>query len=471
MLGSSAANGDGRKVRVKSICCLGAGYVGGPTMAIIASKCPGTKVTITDINEERIRDWNNGEIPIHEPGLKEIVIECLNKNLFFSTNVSKGIEEADMIFISVNTPTKTYGIGKDYGSDLTMVESASRMIGKYSKGNKIVVEKSTVPCGTSAMILKTIKSTCPLQELHFEILNNPEFLAEGSAMKDLEFPNRVLIGGNNSAQGKEAQELLAEVYESWVPREKILLMSTSSSELSKLAANAMLAQRISSINALSALSSSIDGDIRMVSKAIGMDKRIGNQFLNPSIGFGGSCFKKDILNLVYISQYYGLKEVSQYWMAVLDINEYQKKRFINMIFSFIGGTMKDKKMALLGYAFKNGTGDTRETPSRDIIAGLYDEMATIHIFDPVVSKNQIAKEMMIDNMSKRTIIYDDVNECCSDCQAIIICTDWIMFDDLEFVNIYKEMCKPAYIFDGRLMFDDDRKRELEEIGFNYHTIG
>lgn len=469
MLGSSF--GDEGKILVKNICCLGAGYVGGPTMAIIASKCPQIKVTIVDINEEKIKQWNTGDIPIHEPQLKELVIDRLNKNLFFSTNVSRGIEEADMIFISVNTPTKTYGIGKNYGSDLTMVESAAKMIGMFSKNDKIIVEKSTVPCGTSEMILKTIKSNSPIKDLHFEILSNPEFLAEGSAIKDLQFPSRILIGGNLTPIGREAQEKLSIIYETWVPKDKILLMSTSSSELSKLASNAMLAQRISSINSLSALSEKVGGDIRKVSLAIGKDERIGDQFLNPSIGFGGSCFKKDILNLVYISQYHGLNEVAQYWKSVLDINEYQKERFIKMIFSMIGGSLRDKKVAILGYSFKNSTGDTRETPSLDIIFGLYNEMATINIYDPVVSINQIKKEMTMNDMLNRTMIHEDVEECCKDCQAIIICTDWIIFNSLHYKKIYQRMSKPAHIFDGKMMFSDEKRNELEKIGFSFHTIG
>nr|XP_009933813.1 PREDICTED: UDP-glucose 6-dehydrogenase isoform X2 [Opisthocomus hoazin] len=393
---------------IKKICCIGAGYVGGPTCSVIAQMCPKIKVTVVDVNEARINAWNSDTLPIYEPGLKEVVESCRGRNLFFSTSIDDAIKEADLVFISV--------------------------------------------------------------------LSNPEFLAEGTAIKDLKNPDRVLIGGDDSPEGQKAVHALCAVYEHWVPKEKILTTNTWSSELSKLAANAFLAQRISSINSISALCEATGADVEEVARAIGTDQRIGNKFLKASVGFGGSCFQKDVLNLVYLCEALNLPEVARYWQQVIDMNDYQRRRFASRIIDSLFNTVTDKKIAILGFAFKKDTGDTRESSSIYISKYLMDEGAKLHIYDPKVPKEQIILDLSHpgvseDNQVSRLVtISKDPYEACDGAHALVICTEWDMFKELDYERIHKKMLKPAFIFDGRRVLDD-LHNELQVIGFQIETIG
>lgn len=455
---------------ITKICCIGAGYVGGPTCAVIADRCPHIQVTIADISVERIRLWNEGPLPIYEPGLEEVVERCRNRNLFFTTKVAQAIAEAELIFVSVNTPTKKSGLGAGMAADLKYVESATRMIVDASSSNKIIVEKSTVPCRTAKSILTILESNCR-PNVRFQVLSNPEFLAEGTAIADLENPDRILIGGMGSPAGIEAQEALVGVYSNWVPRERIITTNLWSSELSKLAANAMLAQRISSINALSALCEATDADIDEVAMAVGRDSRIGPKFLKASVGFGGSCFQKDILNLVYLCESLNLTEVAQYWKQVVDINEYQKSRFIKRIIGNLFHTVSNKRLAILGFAFKKNTGDTRETAALKVVDYLLAEGAQLAIYDPVVTHEQMLEDIaMLEKPNSQTHVSlcTDVYEACREADALVICTEWDQFKELDYHRIYKEMRKPAFIFDGRLILDAP---VLRKIGFNVEVIG
>jgi UDPglucose 6-dehydrogenase len=370
------------------ICCIGAGYVGGPTCSVIAYKCPDVKVTICDLNKERIAQWNSQSLPIYEPGLEEIVFSARNRNLFFTTDVEAAILEADIIFVSVNTPTKKSGIGAGYAADLAYIESATRMIARVSQTSKIVVEKSTVPCKT-ADSMRMILEANSRPNIHFDILSNPEFLAEGTAIKDLLMPDRVLIGCLQTESGLRAQATLSSIYQQWVPKERVICSNLWSSELTKLAANAMLAQRISSINALSAICEATNADIDEVGFAMGCDSRIGPKFLKASVGFGGSCFQKDILNLVYLSRSLNLPEVAEYWNQVVIMNEYQKSRFTHKVIKNLFNTITNKKIAVLGFAFKKDTGDTRESAAISVINKLLEENAYVQIYDPKVPESQI----------------------------------------------------------------------------------
>ncbi|XP_065261211.1 UDP-glucose 6-dehydrogenase isoform X2 [Emys orbicularis] len=393
---------------IKKICCIGAGYVGGPTCSVIAHMCPKIKVTVVDVNEARINAWNSDTLPIYEPGLKEVVESCRGKNLFFSTSIDDAIREADLVFISV--------------------------------------------------------------------LSNPEFLAEGTAIKDLKNPDRVLIGGDETPEGQKAVRALCAVYEHWVPKEKILTTNTWSSELSKLAANAFLAQRISSINSISALCEATGADVEEVARAIGMDQRIGNKFLKASVGFGGSCFQKDVLNLVYLCEALNLPEVARYWQQVIDMNDYQRRRFASRIIDSLFNTVTDKKIAILGFAFKKDTGDTRESSSIYISKYLMDEGAKLHIYDPKVPREQIILDLSHpgvsedDQVSRLVTISKDPYEACDGAHALVICTEWDMFKELDYERIHKKMLKPAFIFDGRRVLDD-LHNELQVIGFQIETIG
>ena len=459
---------------VKKICCIGAGYVGGPTCSIIALKCPEITVTVIDKNEERIKQWNSDKLPIYEPGLDEIVKKCRNKNLFFSTDVYAAIKEADLIFISVNTPTKTYGIGKGRAADLKFVESCARMIADIAEENKIVVEKSTVPVRAAESIMTVLKAN-QRQGVSYQVLSNPEFLAEGTAVKDLLNPDRVLIGGENTPEGIIAIEALCAIYEHWIPRKNIITTNTWSSELSKLAANAFLAQRISSINSLSAVCEATGGDVSEVAAAIGMDSRIGSKFLQASIGFGGSCFQKDLLNLVYMCECLNLPHVANYWQQVLDINQYQKTRFTEKIIESLFCTVTGKKIAILGFAFKKDTGDTRESAAIFVCRTLLAEGARLNIYDPKVESKQIMEDLKISlttqetkNEEKSIMIFDDPYEATAKTHAIVLCTEWDEFIYLDYEKIFNEMMKPAHIFDGRKILQHDK---LIEIGFNVQTIG
>ncbi|MCU0321946.1 MAG: UDP-glucose 6-dehydrogenase [Chitinophagaceae bacterium] len=460
---------------IKNICCIGAGYVGGPTMAVIAQKCPGIKVTVVDLNEKRIAAWNDEDvnnIPIYEPGLSDIVAEARGRNLFFSTAVDQAIDEADMIFISVNTPTKTYGVGKGMAADLKYIELCARQIARVAKNDKIVVEKSTLPVRTAQAIKDILDNTG--NGVNFQILSNPEFLAEGTAVEDLLAPDRVLIGGDSTQEGKAAVEALVTIYSNWVPKDRILTTNVWSSELSKLTANAFLAQRVSSINSLSELCESTGADVNEVAKAIGLDSRIGPKFLKASVGFGGSCFQKDILNLVYIAKSYGLNEVADYWEQVIIMNDHQKRRFAKNIIKTLYNTVSGKKIAFLGWAFKKDTNDTRESAAIYVADDLLSEQASIAVYDPKVKSHQVYEDMNYlatrseDENSKLISVYDDAYKACENSHAIAILTEWDEFKTYNWQQIYDSMLKPAFVFDGRNILNES---ELTKIGFVYKAIG
>lgn len=454
-------------MKINSICCIGAGYVGGPTMAVIAQKCPQIKVTVVDINETRIAAWNDDNLdnlPVYEPGLDKVVGEARGRNLFFSTNVDQAIDEAQMIFISVNTPTKNYGAGKGMAADLKYIELCARQIARVSKQDKIVVEKSTLPVRTAEAIKNILDNTG--NGVQFQILSNPEFLAEGTAVEDLHAPDRVLIGGED----QEAIQSLFDIYSNWVPNDRILTTNVWSSELSKLTANAFLAQRVSSINAISELCEKTGADVTEVAKAIGMDARIGSKFLRASVGFGGSCFQKDILNLVYIAKSYGLNEVADYWEQVVIMNDHQKDRFSKNIVKTLYNTVSGKKIAILGWAFKKDTNDTRESAAINIAQNLMTEQANIAVFDPKVSEKQIKQDVAdLDKKELNLInVYNNVYDACQDSHAIAIVTEWDEFKTYNWQKIYDNMLKPAFVFDGRNILD---KILLTSIGFNYIAVG
>lgn len=460
---------------ITKICCIGAGYVGGPTMAVIAQKCPQIEVTVVDLNAERIAAWNDEDvanIPIYEPGLADIVAEARGRNLFFSTDVEKAIDEAQIIFISVNTPTKTYGKGKGMAADLKFIELCARQIAKIAKDSKIVVEKSTLPVRTAEAIKSILDNTG--NGVQFQILSNPEFLAEGTAVQDLLNPDRVLIGGDPSEGGQKAIQALVDVYSNWVASDKILTTNVWSSELSKLTANAFLAQRISSINAMSELCEKTGADVNEVAKAIGMDSRIGSKFLKASVGFGGSCFQKDIFNLVYIAKSYGLNEVANYWEQVIIMNDHQKSRFSNTIVRTLYNTISDKKITFLGWAFKKDTNDTRESAAIYVADDLINERAQIAVYDPKVSRKKVLADL--DYLESRTAVanansivsFENPYEACERAHAIAVLTEWDEFVTYDWQQIYDSMQKPAFVFDGRNVLN---KAELENIGFVYKGIG
>jgi UDPglucose 6-dehydrogenase len=462
-------------MKITNICCIGAGYVGGPTMAVIAQKCPHIKVTVVDLNSDRIEKWNDADtnnIPVYEPGLSEIVKHSRGKNLFFSTEVDKAIDEAQLIFISVNTPTKTYGTGKGMAADLKYIELCARQIARVAKNDKIVVEKSTLPVRTAEAIKNILDHTG--NGVQFQILSNPEFLAEGTAVQDLLHPDRVLIGGDTSQEGKQAIQSLVEVYANWVPTDRILTTNVWSSELSKLTANAFLAQRVSSINAISELCEKTGADVNEVGRAIGMDSRIGPKFLKASVGFGGSCFQKDILNLVYIAKSFGLNEVADYWEQVIIMNNHQKRRFSKNIVTTLYNTVADKKIAFLGWAFKKDTNDTRESAAIYVADDLIFERAKVVVYDPKVDFDQILFDLnYLETRSTEQNSYyisssEDPYEACKDAHAIAILTEWDEFKEYDWKKIYDAMLKPAFVFDGRNILDGN---QLKEIGFMYQAIG
>lgn len=462
--------------KISKICCIGAGYVGGPTMAVLALKNPEIQFTIVDINKQRIEAWNQKDLdklPVYEPGLAEIIAQTRDKNLFFSTDIDTAIEQSEMIFISVNTPTKTYGIGKGYAANLKYIEACARRIATVAKDDKIIVEKSTLPVRTASVIKEILHSKESMCK--FQILSSPEFLAEGTAIEDLLHPDRVLIGGDiHTPEGKKAIELLSEIYEKWVPIEKIITTNIWSSELSKLVANAFLAQRISSINSISALCEATEADVEEVAYAIGKDQRIGDKFLKSSVGFGGSCFQKDILNLVYIARSYNLHEVADYWEQVVIINKYQKERFFRAIMKQMHGTVSGKKMVLLGWAFKKNTNDTRESASIDIAHMLLEEQAQLHIYDPKVNEKQIVQDLMMKTdlpeevIQSKIKVYTTVENLFYNAHAIVILTEWDEFVSYKWEKIYQQMEKPSFVFDGRNLL---KNNQLKKIGFRYFGIG
>ncbi len=447
------------------ICCIGAGYVGGPTMKMIARKCADIRVDVVDVNEARIAAWNSDDLPVFEPNLDRLVKEVRGKNLFFSTDVEGAIEKADIVFISVNTPTKTYGYGAGSASDLSFVESCARSIATASKRGKIVVEKSTMPVRT-ADVIKTILAATGME---FQVLSNPEFLAEGTAVGDLESPDRVLIGGDEDSEaGRAAIETLASIYARWVPRERIIKTNLWSSELSKLTANAFLAQRISSINAISALCEATGADVEQVAKAIGTDSRIGSRFLQSSVGYGGSCFQKDLLNLIYLCEHFNLPSVAQYWRAVVDMNAFQKSRFAANVIDCLFRNIRGKRLAIFGFAFKENTNDTRESPAIDICKSFLNESAKLAFYDPKVSKKQICADLGIEENDDRVEFCASPYEAANESHAIVLLTHWDEFKKLDYEKIRKTMTTPAWIFDGRNCLDH---RLLLELGFLVRGIG
>ncbi|MBI3303330.1 MAG: nucleotide sugar dehydrogenase [Deltaproteobacteria bacterium] len=447
----------------KKILCIGAGYVGGPTMAMIAAKCPHYKVTVVDINHARIAAWNSDTLPIYEPGLNTLVKKTRGANLFFSTEGEKGIREADIIFVSVNTPTKTFGHGAGKAADLQFWEKTARQILAYSTTNKIVVEKSTLPVRTAEAMERILNGNT--KNIHFEVVSNPEFLAEGTAIADLENPDRVLIGSQETPEGLAARKVIVDIYAHWVPRERIIESNVWSAELSKLTANAFLAQRISSINAISALCEKTEADVAEVAYAIGKDARIGAKFLKAGVGFGGSCFKKDILNLVYICHSYGLTEVADYWESVVKINEWQESRFIRTMLEHMFNTVAGKKIALFGFAFKADTGDTRESPAISVARGLLEERAHIVITDPQALEN--ARQDFKD-VEEGLSFEADPYRAAAGAHAVALLTDWNLYKDLDYQRILRSMEHPAFLFDGRNILDH---KKLFDLGFNVFPIG
>ena len=472
-IGNSLKNN--QKMSINTICCIGAGYVGGPTMSVIAQKIPSIKVIVVDVNQARIDAWNSDDLdklPIFEPGLDAVVSEARGRNLFFSTDVEGAIHEADMIFISVNTPTKTYGAGKGMAADLQYVELCARQIAKIATSDKIVVEKSTLPVKTAEAIKDILENTGT--GVNFEILSNPEFLAEGTAVQDLEAPDRVLIGGDQTESGLKAIQALVNIYATWVPKNQIITTNLWSSELSKLTANAFLAQRVSSINALTELCESTGANIDDVAKAIGTDSRIGPKFLKASVGFGGSCFQKDILNLVYICKSLGLEEAADYWEQVIIINNHQRSRFAKQIVTSLYGTVAMKKIGFLGWAFKKDTNDTRESAAIYIADKLIDEHAQIQVYDPKVTAVQMHSDLNALNSrteaenSKFLEIHNNPYKALEGTHALAVITEWDEFKTYDWQKIYDGMLKPAFIFDGRNILD---QKMLESIGFIYKAIG
>ncbi len=461
---------------INNICCLGAGYVGGPTMAVIADKCPNINVTVLDINEERINAWNEtnlDKLPVFEPGLKEIISRVRNKNLHFSTNLALTISHSDIVFISVNTPTKTKGFGAGYASDLRWVEASARQVAKYSKGHTIVVEKSTLPVRTGEVLQKILNNTSNdkgFSKKSFSVLSNPEFLAEGNAVNDLECPDRVLIGGDN----EESIKALCQIYEEWVPKQKIITSNIWSSELSKLSANAFLAQRISSINSVAAICEATGAKIKEVSHAIGFDSRIGSKFLSAGPGFGGSCFKKDILNLVYLSKYFGLNEVADYWEQVIKLNDWQTKRISKLVVQKLFGTVSSKRIVILGFAFKANTNDIRESAAIRIVKELMENGANVVINDPKVELSQIEKELEFEDNSSLMAesgtweFESDIYKAVNSADAILILTEWREYHELNWEKISNQMRKPSWLFDARGVTN---KELINSTGINYWCVG
>ncbi|KAL1373222.1 hypothetical protein HN51_003212 [Arachis hypogaea] len=466
------------------LCGIGAGYVGGPTMAVIALKCPSIEVAVVDISQSRISAWNSDKLPIYEPGLENVVKQCRGKNLIFSTDVERHVQEADIIFVSVNTPTKARGLGAGKAADLTYWESAARMIADVCTSDKIVVEKSTVPVRTAEAIEQILAHKS--KGIKYQILSNPEFLSEGTAVQDLLEPDRVLIGGNEGPEGQEAIKKLKDIYAHWVSEDKIITTNIWSAELSKLADNAFLAQRISSINAMSALCEATGAQVSQVSLALSKNPKIGPRFLNASVGFGGSCFQKDILNLVYICECNGLVEVANYWKQVIKVNDYQKSRFVQRVVSSMFNTVSGKKIAVLGFAFKKDTSDTRKTPAIDVCKGLLGDDACLSIYDPRVSADQIKKDLSMNNVQwdhpihlqplsssssnglEHVDIAEDAYEATKDAHGICILTEWDEFKGIDFQRVFDDMQKPAFVFDGRNILDVGK---LREIGFIVYSIG
>lgn len=450
------------------ICCIGAGYVGGPTMAMIALKAPSLQVRVVDMNAARIAAWNSDTLPIYEPGLDEVVRQTRGRNLHFSTDVAGAIKASDLIFVAVNTPTKTYGVGAGRAADLRFIESVARTIAEHANGPKIIIEKSTIPVKTAETIKEILAANAGGHA--FEVLSNPEFLAEGTAVADLQLPDRVLIGGERTPTGEEAIQKLASVYAHWVPRDRIITTNLWSSELSKLVANAFLAQRISSINSISALCEATGADVDEVAHAIGKDSRIGPKFLKASVGFGGSCFQKDILNLVYLCEHFGLPEVARYWESVVGINDWQKRRFASKVVRAMFNTVAEKRIAVLGFAFKKDTNDTRESAAISVCRDLLAEHARVVVYDPKVPAGEILADVSGQGAKTepRLSVAQSAYEAAQGAHAIVVATEWDEFRTLDFQRIFAGMQQPAFVFDGRNILDLPKLRAL---GFRASGIG
>ncbi|MES2695331.1 MAG: UDP-glucose 6-dehydrogenase [Verrucomicrobiota bacterium] len=452
---------------IRKICCIGAGYVGGPTMAMIAFKAPHIEVRVVDMNATRIAAWNSDTLPIYEPGLDDVVRQTRGRNLHFSTDVAGAIRDSEIIFVAVNTPTKTYGVGAGRAADLRFIESVARTIAEHANGPKIIVEKSTIPVKTAETIKEIMAANS--RGHAFEVLSNPEFLAEGTAVADLIAPDRVLIGGERTAGGQAAVEALADVYGTWVPRDRIITTNLWSSELSKLVANAFLAQRISSINSISALCEATGADVDEVANAIGKDSRIGPKFLKASVGFGGSCFQKDILNLVYLCEHFGLPQVAAYWEAVVKMNDWQKQRFSSRIVRSLFNSVAGKKIAVLGFAFKKDTNDTRESAAISVCRDLLAEQANVIVYDPKVPADEIRLDVLgKGNENPRLTVARNAYEAAAGAHAIAIVTEWDEFKTLDFSTIFAGMQKPAFVFDGRNILN---LPALKALGFRVSGIG
>ncbi len=445
------------------ICCIGAGYVGGPTMAVMADRCPEHRIVVVDANPARIAAWQSEDLPIYEPGLEDVVQRSRGRNLFFSTEADTHIADADIVFVCVNTPTKTFGRGAGRAADLQYMEKAARQILRASTSPKIVVEKSTVPVRSAEVMERIFESSD--KGLSFDVVSNPEFLAEGTAIRDMESPDRVLIGGRETESGQKAVETIAALYAHWIPRERIVTTHLWSSELSKLVANAFLAQRVSSINAISALCERTGADVDEVARAIGMDNRIGSRFLKAGVGFGGSCFQKDILNLSYLCEHYGLPEQAAYWEQVVRINDVQEQRFVASIVADLFNTVAGKRIALFGAAFKAHTSDTRESPALAVVRGLLDEQARVVLTDPHALENARTD---LGPLADRVEFEPDPYRAAEGAHALAVLTEWPEFATLDYERIYRSMTKPAFAFDGRNLLDHNR---LFEIGFNVVPVG
>ena len=448
---------------VKKIACIGAGYVGGPTMTVIANFCPDYQVTVLDISQERVDQWNSDNLPIFEPGLKERVLKARGQNLFFSADIDKAIEEADIIFVAVNTPTKNFGEGAGKAVDLQYIEQTARRIKENAKSDKIVVEKSTIPVRAAETLSKILHSGN--NSIHFEILSNPEFMAEGTGIHDMENPDRVLIGSMDTPSGHVARDELIKIYERWVPRENLVTTNLWSSELSKLVSNAFLAQRVSSINSISGLCEVTEADVDEVARAVGKDSRIGPKFLRAGVGFGGSCFRKDILNLVYLCEHFGLQPVADFWQQVITINDFQMQRFVQRILNALFNTVVDKKIALFGFAFKPDTGDTRDSPAIHVSKMLLKERACLYITDPHALKNA---QRDLEGVEGEIVYEPDPYKAAEGAHAIVLMTEWDQYKTMDYKRIYDSMEKPAFLFDGRNHLDH---QALFDLGFSVYSIG
>jgi UDPglucose 6-dehydrogenase len=448
---------------VKKIACIGAGYVGGPTMTVIANFCPDYQVTVLDISQERIDQWNSDDLPIFEPGLKERVLKARGQNLFFSTDIDRCIDEADIIFVAVNTPTKTFGEGAGKAVDLQYIEQTARRIKENSKSDKIIVEKSTIPVRAAETLGKILHSGN--NSIHFEILSNPEFMAEGTGIHDMENPDRILIGSLDTPSGQAARDELVKIYERWVPRENLITTNLWSSELSKLVSNAFLAQRISSINSISGLCEATEADVDEVARAVGKDSRIGPKFLRAGLGFGGSCFRKDILNLVYLCEHFGLQPAADFWGQVITMNDYQMERFVQRMLKAMFNSVVDKKIALFGFAFKPDTGDTRDSPAIYISKMLLKERARLYITDPHALKNA---QRDLEGVEGEIVYEPDPYKAAEGAHAIALMTEWDQYKNLDYKRIFDSMEKPAFLFDGRNHLDH---QALFDLGFNVYAIG